>query len=386
MSALRMAVFFVLVLGLTALIHFYLWQRLVRDPVWPSTLASIGTWGIGTLAASIPLAFVGSRLFPRELAAPIAWVAFVWMGAMFLFVVLLVPSELVRAGFGWLAAPDEVASPERRKLLARSIAVVVGAAGASLGALSMVNALSGPKLTRLRVSLRGLPSALRGLRIVQLTDIHVGPTIGRAFVEELVRRTNELEPDLVAITGDLVDGTVAELGDAVAPLANLRARHGVFFVTGNHEYYSGADEWIAHLRTLGIRVLRNERVTIEHDGAQLDVAGVDDWESRSFGHGPDLRKALAGKPEDRKVILLAHQPKQIDEAAALGVDLQLSGHTHGGQIVPFNYLVRLQQPYVVGLHEHGPSKLYVSPGTGYWGPPMRLGVKSEIALLELEPA
>src|SRR5690606_38881361 len=236
--------------------------------------------------------------------------------------------------------------------------------------------------------LRGLPSELAGLTIAQLTDIHVGPTIGRAFIEDLVRRTNALEPDVIAITGDLVDGSVAELGEAVRPLGELRARHGVFFVTGNHEYYSGADEWIAFLESIGIRVLRNERVTIEHEGAAIDIAGVDDWEAKQFGngHGRDLRKALEGRAPERKVVLLAHQPKQIDEAAELGVDLQLSGHTHGGQIVPFNFLVRLQQPYVAGLHDHGPTKLYVSPGTGYWGPPMRLGVAAEITRIELTPS
>ncbi len=386
MSVARMVVFLVVVLGITALIHFYLWHRLVRDPVWPSPWASVGTWAIATLAASIPLAFVSSRVLPRFAATPLSWIAFVWMGAMFLFVVLLVPAELVRAGAGWIPGGD-VASPDRRLFLSRSIAVVVGAAGTSLGALSMVNALAPVKVRRLRVALRELPGALAGFRVVQLTDIHVGPTIGRGFVEELVRRTNALEPDVVAITGDLVDGSVAELGDAVAPLAELRARHGVFFVTGNHEYYSGADEWIAHLESLGVRVLRNERVTIVHEGAAIDVAGVDDWEAGSFeGHGRDLRSALRGKEGDRKVILLAHQPKQIDEAAELGVDLQLSGHTHGGQIVPFNYLVRLQQPYVAGLHEHRGAKLYVSPGTGYWGPPMRLGVAAEITHIELQPA
>ncbi len=384
MSVARMIAFLLVVLGVTALIHFYLWQRLVRDPLWPSPWMSVGTWAIAALAVSIPAAFVSSAALPRAASTPLAWIAFVWMGAMFLFVVLLVPSELVRAGAGFLSAADEAVSHERRQLLSRSIAVVVGAAGLSLSGYSVFNALAPVKVVRRRVTLSELPEALRGFRVVQLTDIHVGPTIGRAFIQELVDKTNALEPDVVAITGDLVDGSVAQLADAVAPLAELRARHGVFFVTGNHEYYSGADAWIEHLGTLGVRVLRNERVTIEHEGEAIDVAGVDDWEARSFpGHGRDLREALRDKPRDRKVILLAHQPKQIEEAAELGVDLQLSGHTHGGQIVPFNYLVRLQQPYVAGLHTHGPTKLYVSPGTGYWGPPMRLGVAAEITAIEL---
>lgn len=381
-----MAVFLAVVLSVTAAIHYYLWQRLVKDPLWPSPWLSIGTWAVVALASSIPLAFVTGRVVSRDTASPLAWVAYVWMGAMFLLVVLLVPSELVRAlASSFTGGADVVSSPEGRQFLSRGIALVVGSAGAGLSALSVVNALAPVKIARVEARLRDLPSALVGLTIVQLTDIHVGPTIGKSFIEELVRKTNALSPDVVAITGDLVDGSVAELGPLVAPLAELRARHGVYFVTGNHEYYSGADEWIAYLGTLGVRVLRNERVTIEHDGAELDIAGVDDWEAGSFGdgHGRDLAKALSGKPEDRKVVLLAHQPKQIDEAARHGVDLQLSGHTHGGQIVPFNYLVRLQQPYVAGLHQHGPTTLYVSSGTGYWGPPMRLGVASEITRVEL---
>jgi len=221
------------------------------------------------------------------------------------------------------------------------------------------------------------------LKIVQLTDIHVGPTIGRTFMDDLVRKTNALEPDVIAITGDLVDGSVAELAEHVAPLAGLRARHGVYFCTGNHEYYSGADDWIAHLGTLGIDVLRNEHRVIEHEGARLAIAGVHDWTSGQFGHATDVSAALDGKDADVPVVLLAHQPKHIDEAADHGVALQLSGHTHGGQIFPFNYLVGLDQPYVKGLHDHRGTQLYVSSGTGYWGPPMRLAVPAEITELTL---
>jgi hypothetical protein len=382
-----MAVFLTVVLALTAGLHYYLWRRLVKDPAWRGRWARVGTWSIAALGASIPLAFVSGRLLPRELAAPFAWLAFGWMGVMFLLLVLLLPAEAVR----WSArlvrrAADEPISAERRLFLSRSLAGLVGAVGAGLSGLSLANALGPVEVRPLKVRLRGLPAALRAFRIVQLTDVHVGPTIGRAFIERLVAETNALEPDLVAITGDLVDGSVAELAAQVEPLKDLRARHGVFFVTGNHEYYSGADEWIAHLEGLGLRVLKNDRVTLSHGGAELDLVGVHDWQSGAFGHGPDLERALADRPAGRKTVLLAHQPKQIDEAARLGVDLQLSGHTHGGQIFPFNFLVRLQQPYVAGLHAHGDAQVYVSRGTGYWGPPMRLGIPAEITRIELEPA
>jgi predicted MPP superfamily phosphohydrolase len=187
---------------------------------------------------------------------------------------------------------------------------------------------------------------------------------------------------MVCITGDLVDGSVGELGHLVAPLADLRAKDGVFFVTGNHEYYSGADAWIAHVRKLGVRVLRNERVPIRGEQG-FDLAGIDDATAHHFGHGADLRGALRGRDPSRAVVLLAHQPKAIAEAADLGVDLQLSGHTHGGQLFPFNYLVKLQQPYVDGLHARAKTQIYVSRGTGWWGPPMRVMAPAEITRLTL---
>jgi predicted MPP superfamily phosphohydrolase len=248
-------------------------------------------------------------------------------------------------------------------------------------------ALARLAVRRLEIELPRLPEALAGTKIVQITDIHVGPTIGRSFIEELVRRCNALEPDVVAITGDLVDGSVDQLGEAVAPLAELKARHGVFFVTGNHEYYSGAEEWVAELRRLGVRVLRNERVSIGHGEHSFDLAGIDDHHAHGMapGHGPDLPRALAGRDPGRELVLLAHQPAAVREAARHGVGLQLSGHTHGGQIWPFSYLVRLQQPYLAGLAREGDTQIYVSCGTGYWGPPMRLNAPAEITEIILQP-
>jgi predicted MPP superfamily phosphohydrolase len=224
-----------------------------------------------------------------------------------------------------------------------------------------------------------------GFKIVQLTDIHVGPTIGRGFVEELVSKVAALAPDVIAITGDLVDGSVEALREHVAPLADLRAKQGVFFVTGNHEYYSGVDAWIAELRRIGVRVLRNERVELRgKDGADaIDLAGIDDASAHGNGHGPDLEKAVRGRDPNRPLVLLAHQPKQIADAERHGVALQLSGHTHGGQIWPFSLAVLLQQPFVQGLHRRGDVQIYVSPGTGYWGPPMRVGTQCEITEITL---
>ncbi|MCA9615172.1 MAG: metallophosphoesterase [Sandaracinus sp.] len=384
MSTFRMVVFLLVVLAVVVGVHSYFWWRLVRAPGWPAPWGSVGTWAIVLLGASIPLAMIGQRAFPSVVQVPLAWIAFVWMGAMFLLFVLLLPGELVRIGHAFAASSDSLASPDRRAFLARAIASVALVGSTGLSAFAMFTALRPVAVKRVRVSLARLPAALSGLRVVQLTDIHVGPTIRKGFVEQLVEKTNALEPDVVAITGDLVDGSVEELAAHVAPLAGLRARHGVYFVTGNHEYYSGADAWVAHLQTLGIRVLANESVTITHEGAELELAGVHDAHADQFGHACDVGGALATCPPERTKVLLAHQPITVFDAATAGVDLQISGHTHGGQIFPFNYLVHLQQPYVAGLHRHGDTALYVSTGTGYWGPPMRLGVPAEITELVLE--
>jgi hypothetical protein len=258
---------------------------------------------------------------------------------------------------------------------------VAGGAGL-IGLGGIVNVARGYDVRRVRIPLAKLPKSASGYSIVQITDVHVGPTIGRSFVEGVVRETNALAPDMVVITGDLVDGSVAALRDLVEPLRDLRAKDGVYFVTGNHEYYSGADEWIAHLRSMGIRVLRNERVDVR--GA-FDLAGVDDASSARMlpHHGQDVPGALAGRDKSRAVVLLAHQPKALHDAQRGEVDLQLSGHVHGGQMVPFNWLARLDQPLIAGLYKRGATWVYVSTGTGYWGPPMRVGPGAEITRIEL---
>ena len=237
------------------------------------------------------------------------------------------------------------------------------------------------------IRIPGLPAPLHGFTIAQVSDVHVGTTIRRPFVEGIVRRVNGLDADVVAITGDLVDGSVARLAHHTAPLADLRSRHGTYFVTGNHEYYSGAHGWIGELRRLGARVLLNEHVLLEHDGARVALAGVTDYSAHHFDprHRSDPHAALAGAPGDAVKVLLAHQPRTAISAADAGYHLQLSGHTHGGQFWPWNLLVRLQQPFTRGLERVGRMWLYISRGTGYWGPPMRFGIPSEITRITLVP-
>jgi predicted MPP superfamily phosphohydrolase len=246
----------------------------------------------------------------------------------------------------------------------------------------------GPLLTRIEMELPRWPRALDGFRIAQISDVHIGPILDRRFAATVTERLNALAPDLIAVTGDLVDGDVRHLAAEVAPFAALRAPHGIYFVTGNHDYYSGADAWVAGVRRLGMTPLRNARVAIERDGAVFDLAGVEDHHAH-FVHPTyrsDVAAALAGRDPARPVVLLAHDPLTFKAAARLGVDLQLSGHTHGGQIWPFKYMVRLSTPFVAGRYRLGDAQLFVSRGTGFWGPAMRLFAPAEIVEITLRAA
>lgn len=375
--AARIAIFLVVGSLIFGSAHRYVWARLVRDAALPPPWTRIGTITIVVLFLVLMLAMISSRFLPRNAGQPLAWVAFTWLGVLFFLVLALGVSDLARF---LTVRPSMIEDPARRQLLARFFAGGAALVGLSLSGAGVVSALSSVAVKRVKVAIDGLRD--EGLRIVQISDVHIGPTIGKTFLAEIVAHINGLAPDAVVITGDLVDGSVAELEEHVAPLADLKAKHGVFFVTGNHEYYSGADAWIAHLAKLGVRTLRNERVAI----GGIDLAGIDDHSASGGGHGSDLPKALLGRDPSRPCVLLAHQPRGIELADELGVDLQLSGHTHGGQLFPWNFMVRLQQPFVAGLHKLRKAQIYVSRGTGYWGPPMRVGAPAEITEVELVKA
>jgi len=389
--ALSFALFFVVALSLAGSLHYYVWARLVRDLALPVAWHRGLTALVVGLFLSIPLTFTLARGPRFEGMRPVLLATFGWFGILFLVVMLLAAVDVGRLGLGVVArflgdAPPE--DPERRLGITRMLGLGVALLAGGASAVAARSGLTELVVKRVTVPLARLPDALSGTTIVQLTDLHVGATIQRGFIERVVRETNALEPDVIAITGDLVDGSVDQLREHVAPLAGLRAKHGVFFVTGNHEYYSGAEAWCAELARLGIRVLRNERISIGEGAASFDLAGVDDYSAHRFGrgHGADLARALEGRDDSRELVLLAHQPRQVFEAAKRGVGLQLSGHTHGGQIFPWNFFVRLQQPVVSGLERFGRALVYVSNGTGYWGPPMRLGAPAEITELKLTRA
>jgi predicted MPP superfamily phosphohydrolase len=267
-------------------------------------------------------------------------------------------------------------------------AVAVPAVTALLTLIGYVNARRVASVRNVDIPIASLHPSLHGFTIAQITDVHIGPTISRGYVDAVVDVVNGLRADVVAITGDLVDGSVPQLAHQTAPLARLTARHGSYFVTGNHEYYSGAHAWIGELRRLGVNVLMNEHVVLDHDGAYIAVAGVTDVSSHHFdaSHRSDPARAISGAPGACVKVLLAHQPRSARAAANAGFDLQLSGHTHGGQFLPWNFFVRFQQPFTAGLARLGRLWVYTSRGTGYWGPPKRLGAPSEITRLRLVPA
>ena len=372
---------------LSLLLHGLVAWRLLPalDPAWAAGLAPV----LLASALLLPMGLLAHRVAKGALADRLAWVGLLCMGLFSSLLVLtalrdvLLAAVWVAATLGW--SPAQALLPGLRA----GSALVVPLVALLVTVLGFWNARRTARVVRVDVPVAALPDALHGFTVAQITDIHVGPTIKQHYLQAIVRKVNALEADMVAITGDLVDGKVHELADHVAPLAQLRSRHGSFFVTGNHEYYSGAHAWMAELRRLGVRVLMNEHVVLQQNQAAVVLAGVADFHADRFdpSHRSDPHAAIAGAPLDAGVrLLLAHQPRSAFEAAKAGFDVQLSGHTHGGQFWPWNLFVPLQQPFTAGLRRLQDLWVYTSRGTGYWGPPKRFGAPSEITLLRLVAA
>jgi uncharacterized protein len=383
----RRSAFFIRFIGIGVLFHVYVGVRLISDaPVGMAWKAL----AVAYLAASlvlIPLGMAARNIEPQPLSDRLAWLGLTALGFFSSLLLLTFARDLMLLAVhltDWLRG----APIGSRTLVARS-ALAVPLLALLLSAIGFYNARKRAPVVSVDVPIDNLPVALHGFTIVQISDIHVGPTIKRHYVERIVAAVNGLRPDLIAVTGDVVDGAVPHLSAHTRPLAELSARHGAFLVTGNHEYYSGADKWIAEFRRLGLTVLLNQHVVLDHDGARAVIAGVTDYSAGSFdpAHRSDPAKAIDGAPADATVrVLLAHQPRSAPAAADAGFDLQLSGHTHGGQFLPWNFFVRLQQPFVAGLVKFNGLWVYTSRGTGYWGPPKRLGAPSEITRVRLVAA
>ena len=370
----------VIILGL---LHLYIGARLLPDfPVSP-VVRSAGGLLLVVSCALMVAGIVARRMKPGSLADKVA-VAGLLAASLFssLFVFTLLRDLVLMVALA--AVPTYYL-----QLLQGATALLTVALAAFVTLVGFAGARRRARIVTVEVPLTNLPLALHGFSIAQISDIHVGAQIKRKQVEAIVEAVNSLEAHVIAITGDLVDGSVQDLGPHVAPLGGLRARYGTFLVTGNHEYYSGARAWIAEFRRIGLRVLLNEHVVIRHQGAAVIVAGVTDYGAHHFNPAQrsDPTAALSGAPSDAYArILLAHQPRSAAAAAEAGFDLQLSGHTHGGQFWPWNLFVRFQQPFTAGLHRLKHLWVYISRGTGYWGPPNRFGAPSEITLLKLVAA
>ncbi|NUR68788.1 MAG: metallophosphoesterase [Streptomyces sp.] len=405
-------VFAVLALAVLVTANWYLWRRLFRDttsgPGWVRRTGAVVVAGGWLLAIG---ALVGERTgAPFWLQQVLAWPGFLWLALSIYLLLGVVAGEAVRpllrrflerrdrrnapaavavpqpepvpAG----PAPEEPAEPASPRLLAAPsrrlfVSRVVGAAAAAAAVGTVgygtYGVLRGPRVKRVTVPLAKLPRAAHGFRIAVVSDIHLGPVLGRGFARTVVDTINSTQPDLIAVVGDLVDGSVKDLGPAAAPLAQLKAP--AYFVTGNHEYFSGAEQWVEEVRRLGLLPLENARTELPW----FDLAGVNDIAGESEGQGPDFAKALGDRDTTRACVLLAHQPVQIHDAVDHGVDLQLSGHTHGGQLWPGNFLAEAANPTVAGLDRYGDTQLYVSRGAGAWGPPTRVGAPSDITVIEL---
>jgi len=365
--------------GFVFLLHAYVAWRILPDlPFGTAGIALLAVW-LALSSALLPLGLLARRLASQPLAERLAWAGLIAMGSfssLFVLTFLRDVALLFAYAFDWYRFQSWSAAAV--PLLAALFTLV-----------GFANARRTAKVRSVDVSIAGLPAALHGFTIAQISDMHVGPTIKRPYVDAIVDAVNALGADMIAVTGDLVDGTVRQLSSHTEPLSRLTARHGTYFVTGNHEYYSGAAHWIVELRRLGLRVLMNEHVVLEHEGEQVVVAGVTDFNAHHYDetHASDPVAAMEGAPAGAGVrLLLAHQPRSAFAAEPAGFHLQLSGHTHGGQFWPWNFAVRLQQPFTAGLRRLGGLWVYTSRGTGYWGPPKRLGAPSEITHLRLVPA
>jgi len=375
---------------LVSLLHLYIGLRLIPDlaSVAPAFAIAAAVYLV-TSSSLIPLAMMSRRMSAARGARMVwvPWTGFVAMGAFSSLFVLTALRDLalLAGGTADMFIPIYAELERFRTLSAAGIPVLA----ALVTVIGFFNARRRAAVREVDVAIAGLPAELEGFTIAQISDVHVGATIRRGYVSAIVDAVNELKADLIAVTGDIVDGSVDQLAAHTEPLGRLSARHGAFFITGNHEYYSGAHAWIAEMRRLGLVVLVNEHRMLDHDGAGMLVAGITDYSAEHFdpAHRSDPAAAIAGAPATAAFrLLLAHQPRSAFAAKGLGFDLQVSGHTHGGQFVPWIWFVRLQQPFTAGLHRMDDLLIYISRGTGYWGPPKRFGAPSEITRLRLKAA
>jgi predicted MPP superfamily phosphohydrolase len=373
-------VFFIIVTSIYSAGHYYIYSWLVRwtEPARP--LRRSIQLGFLLLILSFPASRILAQVDYNPFTYFLTLVSSTWMGLVLYFVLLFLAIDLGLSFlrlFAFLGGKKIALSLRSRRILAGCAALGV----LLLGGVAWLEAHD-LGVTRLDIPIKGLPAEMDGFTLVQVSDLHYGMLTENGKLLRVVERVNELKPDLIVITGDLVDEGVSHMEDMAQPLKQLKSRRGVLAVTGNHEYYAGVNRAAAIMISAGVEVLRNE-IKVLPGG--LQVLGVDDpTGARRMGEpAADLERQLSQLDPKKPSILLYHQPIYFEKAASLGVGLQLSGHTHGGQLYPIIYISRMIYPRTPGLHRVGESKLYVSRGAGTWGPPMRLGSPPEIVHITL---
>lgn len=386
--------FFIFAVIILSIIHGVVGLRIIPFLNLNHTLKII-TWSVIFVLATLPIIpiILRSKGFENESVDIFSWAGYISLGFFVLTFLAVITKDLIYILIGicakiaiYFGNTIEPLEPSRREFIQKILSIgIITSTGASTLA-GLYNARKGPTIMKPKIPIKNLGQDLNGLTIAQISDLHVGPTIKEGYVESVVEQVNNLNPDIISITGDMVDGSVEYLAKHVEPLKDLHANIGKYFVTGNHEYYSGVDRWLDKTDQLGMTNLIDSHEIITKGKDLITLGGVTDYRSSTIKpeHKSDASKAFYNAPKDIPKILLAHQPWSIFGANDAGADLQLSGHTHGGQFWPFIYAVRMANPYTAGLHNHNGTWIYVNRGTGYWGPPMRLGVESEITLVTLK--
>jgi len=390
-------VFLIVVVFVMTILYGYVGARVIA----PFDISGAGLfiyWSLIVLLAVAPIAglIIRSRGLENPLTDILLWIGFIGMGLFSLAFVAFIIRDL-----GWVTGTlsfkilkslsnsstgNIQMDPGRRQFLLMSMNLGIVGVSSLLGGIGLFQAMRKATIVTQNIAISNLPPEFHGLTIAQISDLHIGPTIKAEYAQTVVDQVNALKPDLIFFTGDMVDGSVKSLSEDVEPLRQLKSKYGTYFVTGNHEYYSGAEQWVEKVAELGMTNLHNEHRILEIDGARLAIAGVTDLMAHHTikAHQTDPYQAMRGIPDELPTIMLAHQPGTAELTGELPIDLMVCGHTHGGQYIPFNFAVARAHKYSAGLYQHGNMQVYVNSGTGYWGPPLRLGVPSEITLFKLQ--
>ncbi len=386
--------FFLVFSSFLAAVYIYTGFRLI--PSLPAGKYRLITWVLllGSLVLLITHIYLRVTFQLPLLSNIFAWIGYLGLGLVSCLACLTIFRDLVILLSLFILKIRQILSkpktrpffnPHRRQFLMRGSSCAIAAAGATAVGTGLISALKTPKVVHVPIRLNSRDNGLSGLTIAQFTDLHAGPTVKYPYVRQVCGIIEQLNADIIVFTGDLADGSPSHLSEDVDPLKDLKAPLGKYFITGNHEYYSGVDRWIQKAASLGFTPLINEHRVLSYNTGLLTLGGVTDIRGGAFyrSHTSSPQKAFAGCPQNSFKLLLAHQPTSIYEAARVGTDLQLSGHTHGGQYFPFGWFVMLEHPFVKGMYTYKKSRLYVSQGTGYWGPPVRIGTFPEITLFTL---